>query len=99
MDALGNGVRLDAYRVLMRAGRSGLTIGQLQKRLGGVPRSTLAHHLGKLTDARLVAQRKDGASVITNVNFERMDALVDYLTAECCADEANIAASSNETAS
>ncbi len=85
--ALGNEVRLDAYRLLVRAGPSGLAIGDLQKRLGSIPRSTLAHHLHKLLEADLVQQHKAGASVISQANYQRMDALVHYLTAECCADE------------
>lgn len=88
LDALGNPVRLQVYRTLVRAGRSGLSIGSLQERVGGVPRSTLAHHLGKLVRAGLVTQEKDGASVIGRVSFEVMAALVTYLTEECCADEA-----------
>lgn len=87
MDALGHEVRLDVYRTLVRAGRNGLTIGAIQGALGDMPRSTLAHHLGKLVDAGLVGQHKDGASVVTTVNFQRMDALVAYLTDECCVDE------------
>lgn len=87
MDALGHEVRLDCYRALVRAGRRGLSVADIQARLGGVPRSTLAHHLGKLVDAGLVRQRKERASVVSTVDFDRMDSLVDYLTAECCVDE------------
>ena len=87
MDALGHEVRLECYRALVRAGRPGLSVADIQARLGGVPRSTLAHHLGKLVDAGLVEQRKQRSSVVSTVRFERMDALVRYLTAECCVDE------------
>ena len=88
LDALGNPVRLEVYRTLIRAGRPGLSIGEVQARVGGVPRSTLAHHLSKLVTAGLVAQRKDGASVISHANYVTMEALVSFLTEECCADEA-----------
>lgn len=87
MDALGNEVRLDIYRTLVRAGRTGLSIGDVQARLGGVPRSTLAHHLQKLVLAGLVAQEKEGASVISRANYDLMEGLVCYLTAECCVDD------------
>ncbi len=87
MDALGHEIRLGLYRTLLRAGRTGMTIGEIQRRLGGMPRSTLAHHLGKLVDAALVSQHKVRTSVISTVNFERMDDLVAYLTNECCIDE------------
>jgi ArsR family transcriptional regulator len=87
MDALGHEVRLDLYRSLLRAGRTGMPVGEIQKRLGGMPRSTLAHHLGKLVDAGLVRQHKVRTSVISTVDFDRMDELVAYLTNECCIDE------------
>lgn len=88
LGALGNPVRLEVYRTLVRAGKPGLSIASLQERLGGVPRSTLAHHLGKLLHADLITQEKDGASVISHAGFDLMAALVAYLTEECCADEA-----------
>ncbi|MDZ7702939.1 MAG: helix-turn-helix domain-containing protein [Trueperaceae bacterium] len=91
MDALGNEVRLDIYRKLVRAGRSGLAIGEIQSRLGGVPRSTLAHHLQKLVLAGLVSQEKEGASVVSRANYDLMEGLVHYLTAECCVDDCDIA--------
>lgn len=88
LDALGNPVRLQVYRTLVRAGRSGLSVASLQERLGGVPRSTLAHHLGKLAHAGLITQQKAGASVISHASYDVMAALVLYLTEECCTDEA-----------
>jgi len=89
--ALGNPVRLQMYRTLVRAGRSGLNISDLQTRMEAVPRSTLNHHLGKLTQAGLVEQHKDGSSVFNYASFGTMDALVTYLTDECCRDEAEVA--------
>lgn len=88
MDALGTPVRLQLYRALVRAGRSGLSIGEVQARVGGVPRSTLAHHLNKLVAAGLINQHKDGANVISHANFTVMNELVAFLTEQCCADEA-----------
>lgn len=87
LDALGNPVRLQIYRTLVRAGTPGLSVAALQERVGGVPRSTLAHHLGKLMHADLITQEKDGASVISHASYDVMEALVSYLTEECCADE------------
>jgi DNA-binding transcriptional ArsR family regulator len=87
LDALGSVARLEAYRALVRAGRSGLAIGRLQERLDGIPRSTLAHHLNKLLQAGLIAQERSGTSVICRTDYARMDALLAFLTAECCVDE------------
>jgi ArsR family transcriptional regulator, arsenate/arsenite/antimonite-responsive transcriptional repressor len=84
--ALGHEARLEIYRVLMRAGDDGLPVYLIQERLGGMPRSTLAHHLQALVQAGLVVQRKVGAEVINRAAFAAMRELVGYLTDECCVD-------------
>lgn len=91
--ALGHEARLEIYRALMRAGRRGLAVHEVQERLGGMPRSTLAHHIGMLVQAGLVTQTKEGATVINRANFDAMDALVGYLSDECCTDTRTSAAS------
>lgn len=91
LDALGNPVRLRLYRTLVRAGAPGLNITELQSRVGGVPRSTLAHHLQKLLLAGLIQQEKEGASVLSRANYSAMNALVSFLTEECCVDECRMA--------
>jgi len=84
--ALGHEARLDIYRSLVRAGDDGLPVHEIQQGLGGMPRSTLAHHLQALVAAGLVAQRKVGAEVVNRASFAAMRELVAYLTDECCAD-------------
>ena len=86
LDALGNPVRLQLYRTLVRAGTPSLNISELQAKLGGIPRSTLAHHLQKLSLANLIQQDKEGASVLSRANYAAMNRLVSYLTEECCVD-------------
>ncbi len=84
--ALGHEARLAIFRALVRAGDEGLPVHQIQERLDGMPRSTLAHHLQMLKRAGLVAQRKVGAEVVNHADFGTMRALVAYLTEECCVD-------------
>lgn len=83
--ALGNENRLRIYRLLVRAGPEGLNVGDVQDRLG-IPASTLSHHIAALRHAELVAQHRDGRSIISSARFDCMDELVTYLTDECCAD-------------
>ncbi|HEY9079185.1 metalloregulator ArsR/SmtB family transcription factor [Magnetovibrio sp.] len=83
LGALGNETRLLVFRLLVRAGRDGLNIGQIQEHLGTAP-STLAHHIQTLVHAGLVLQTKKGREVICSANFDTMDALVAYLTDQCC---------------
>jgi len=84
--ALGHDARLEIFRALVRAGEGGLPIYAIQERLGGMPRSTLAHHLQTLVHAGLVAQRKLGAEVFTTADYGAVRSLVAYLTDECCVD-------------
>lgn len=86
MDALGAPVRLDIYRMLVRAGADGMTIGYVQQRTG-IPRSTLAHHLHRLIDAGLVSSEKSGTRLICRADYAVMEGLLGFLSDECCVEE------------
>lgn len=86
MDALGAPVRLEIYRLLIRAGETGMTITHIQQRMG-MARSTLSHHLHRLIEGGLVSTEKSGASLICRADYTAMNALVGYLSDECCIDE------------
>lgn len=86
MDALGTPVRLGIYRLLVRVGAVGMTIGRIQQRTG-IPRSTLSHHLHRLIDAGLVSTEKNGTSLICRADYGAMDGLVGFLSDECCVEE------------
>lgn len=81
--ALGHEARLHVYRLLVKAGDEGLTVGQIGQHLG-LPASTLAHHLRMLVDAGLVLQEKQGRAVRNRVDFDEMRRTVEFLTSECC---------------
>ena len=80
---LGNLTRLDIYRLLVRAGPPGLNITDIQTRLD-VPASTLAFHLRGLVTTGLVAQEKNGRTVICRAQYNRMDAVIEFLREHCC---------------
>ena len=52
-----------------------------------VPASTLSFHLKELLHSGLVTQERDGRSLIYRPSLDRMNALLDYLTAHCCQGE------------
>lgn len=85
LSALGNESRLRIYRLLVRAGPEGLSVGAVQSRLA-IPASTLAHHLAALRNAGLIGQRRKGRMITNSANYAAMDGLVDYLTEACCAE-------------
>lgn len=85
LEALGNPTRLSLYRLLVRAGHAGLPVGQCQQRLE-IAASTLSHHVKALVIVGLITQERDGTSLICRANYDRMNALVAFLVAECCVD-------------
>jgi ArsR family transcriptional regulator len=86
LESLGNETRLSLYRELVRAGATGLPVGKLKDRLE-IPGSTLSHHLAQLVSAGLVSQTREGRVIRCQADYTTMQALLGYLTEECCADE------------
>jgi ArsR family transcriptional regulator, arsenate/arsenite/antimonite-responsive transcriptional repressor len=81
--ALAHESRLDVFRYLMQQGAEGAAAGDIAVRLG-LPAATLSFHLSSLRHAGLVANRRVGRSIIYAANFETMNALLRYLTENCC---------------
>ncbi|MET3377603.1 ArsR/SmtB family transcription factor [Variovorax paradoxus] len=91
--ALAQPVRLQVFRALVVAGPAGLTPGVLAEQLG-VPSTSLSFHLKELTHANLVSQKRDGRNLIYRAVFQQMNALLGYLTENCCQGEACLVDSS-----
>lgn len=87
LEALGNPTRLEIFRTLVRAGHAGLSVGQLQERIG-IAASTLSHHLHRLILPELVTQERQATTLICRANYPAMNELVGFLVDECCADAA-----------
>ena len=85
--ALAQASRLQIYRLLVEAGPEGLSAGRIGEELG-LPPATLSFHLSQLTRAGLARSRQDGRFVIYSADFDNMNALVGYLTENCCAGQA-----------
>jgi ArsR family transcriptional regulator len=83
LEALGNPTRLKIYRVLVRAGDNGMSVGRLQARLD-VAASTLSHHLKSLMIVGLVTQERQATTLICRANYDVMNGLVAFLVDECC---------------
>jgi DNA-binding transcriptional ArsR family regulator len=81
--ALAQASRLEVFRVLVVAGAPGLTPGALSESLG-VAANTLSFHLKELLHADLVTQERVGRNLIYRAEFEHMNALLAYLTQNCC---------------
>jgi len=85
LEALGNATRLNIYRILVRAGAEGLAVGSIQEKLG-IPASTLSHHCKRLVETGLVTQERQSTTLICRAEYPAMQALIGYLSDECCAD-------------
>src|ERR1700761_2863200 len=89
LGALASESRLAVFRLLVKRGPDGFTPSELSKRLD-VPAPTLSFHLKGLVHAGLVTSRREGRNLYYGPDVERMNALVGFLTENCCilADEA-----------
>ncbi len=83
LSALGDDIRLTLYRLLVKRGPEGYPAGEIGERLDLAP-SKLSFHLKVMSEAGLVTSRRDGKFIVYSANFAQMDALVAYLTENCC---------------
>ncbi len=87
LTALSQAHRLRVFRALVVAGQAGLTPGQIaeaQQR----PAATLSFHLKELVQAGLLTQERQGRSLIYRADFAQMNALLAFLTENCCQGDA-----------
>jgi DNA-binding transcriptional ArsR family regulator len=84
LGALAQEHRLAAFRLLVQAGEGGLPAGKIAEALG-VPNSSLSFHLAHLHRAGLVQQERQSRSLIYTADYAQMNALLGYLTENCCA--------------
>ena len=81
--ALAQDNRLDVYRLLVQAGPQGMPAGSVADALKLAP-NTLTFHFDRLRGAGLVTVRREGRSMIYAARFETMNALLGFLTKNCC---------------
>jgi ArsR family transcriptional regulator, arsenate/arsenite/antimonite-responsive transcriptional repressor len=81
--ALAQDNRLDVFRLLVQAGPQGMPAGAVAEALELAP-NTLTFHFDRLRMAGLVTARRDGRSVIYAAQYEKMNALIAFLTENCC---------------
>jgi ArsR family transcriptional regulator, arsenate/arsenite/antimonite-responsive transcriptional repressor len=81
--ALAQDNRLDVFRLLVEVGPEGMPAGAVATALDLAP-NTLTFHFDRLRAAGLVTVRRDGRSMIYAARFETMNALLSYLTENCC---------------
>lgn len=83
LSALAQPTRLAIYRLLVARGPEGVMAGGIAETLKVSP-ATLSFHFKTLSHAGLIVSRQDGRFVYYAANFQAMNAMVAYLTENCC---------------
>jgi ArsR family transcriptional regulator, arsenate/arsenite/antimonite-responsive transcriptional repressor len=83
LSALAQESRLSIFRLLVQAGPAGMAAGAIGEALE-LPPATLSFHLAGLTRAGLAQSRQEGRFVIYSADYAAMNALVGFLTENCC---------------
>jgi ArsR family transcriptional regulator, arsenate/arsenite/antimonite-responsive transcriptional repressor len=87
LSALAQETRLELFRLLVTSGPQGLPAGVIAERLGVLP-SSLSFHLQQLVHAGLITQRRLSRHLIYSAEYGTMNALLAYLTENCCGRDA-----------
>jgi DNA-binding transcriptional ArsR family regulator len=84
LSALSHEPRLAAFRALVQAGPDGMAVGEIRDALE-LPPATLSAHLNVLRAAGLVQDTREGRVIRVRANYPQMNALIAFLTENCCA--------------
>jgi len=85
--ALAQASRLRIFRALVVKGNEGLTPARLAEMMG-MPANTLSFHLKQLMHADLISQERNGRNLIYRAQYDRMNAVLAYLSENCCQGQA-----------
>jgi DNA-binding transcriptional ArsR family regulator len=85
--ALAQPNRLQIFRSLVVRGSEGLTPAMMAEALG-MPANTLSFHLKELMHADLISQERSGRQLIYRAQYDRMNAVLAYLSQNCCQGQA-----------
>jgi len=80
---LGHKNRLMIFRLLVRAGDEGMSVGDIQSQLE-IPKSTLSHHLQHMMNADLLNQTREGRVLRCRLNYAHVDRVLGFLMEDCC---------------
>ena len=85
--ALAQDSRLAVFRLLVQAGPDGGMVASKIAEALSLPASSLSFHLKELTHANLITPRQDGRFIFYTAQFDTMNALLAFLTENCCSGQ------------
>jgi len=83
---LGHPTRLNIFKLLVKAGDDGLSVGMIQQQIE-IPGSTLSHHISKMVNVGLINQVRVSRTLYCVPQFEALQQVIDFLQEECCVGE------------
>ena len=86
LSALAQTNRLQIFRELVQKGTEGMTPALISESLG-LAANTLSFHLKELINADLISQERIGRNLIYRAQYDRMAAVLYFLTQNCCQGE------------
>jgi DNA-binding transcriptional ArsR family regulator len=82
-DALSQETRLEALRLLIKAGPEGIAAGSISDQLG-IRQNTMSMNLKILAQAGLIRSVRDGRTIRYRADFDGIQKIVLYLMKDCC---------------
>lgn len=95
-ESLSSPVRLDVFRLLVRAGPDGAVAGQIAAALDVAP-SSLSFHLRTLTQSGLLTVQQEGRFLRYRADLSTITGVIDFLTENCCTASAVACAAGPQT--
>lgn len=96
--ALSQPTRLDVFRLLIKAGHTGMTAGAIADKLN-IRQNTMSTHLTILARTDLISNQREGRSIRYFANYQGIRALIAFLMQDCCDGNEEICAPILETLS
>ncbi|WP_028022897.1 ArsR/SmtB family transcription factor [Enterovibrio calviensis] len=84
--ALAQETRLDVFRLLIKAGETGLSSGEIADNLS-IRQNTMSTNLSILYNAKLVRRKREGRTIRYFVNMDTIGLLLTFLLEHCCGQE------------
>lgn len=81
--ALGQSTRLDVFRLLIKAGETGMSAGNIGDTLG-VRQNTMSANLAVLARAGLIRNVREGRIIRYFVEMDSVRGLLAFLMEDCC---------------
>ena len=81
--ALGQETRLEVFRLLIRAGRTGMQAGEIADALD-VRQNTMSANLSILLRAGLIRNEREGRAIRYYANIDGVRRLLSFLMEDCC---------------